>query len=150
MNVSIKTQEKHMRRLAELTSQDLSYIGGERESGPNGAKREFLNTGKTFLRALAKDLGFRESRVSDNPGGIGVGGDVLLMGMWREGNGIYVVIRGENDFLPPVMCRTIRHMKDFTGGNNQWMEKDILRGYYQQMVKEFLAFKEDAKIADAA
>ena len=50
-NMSNKSQELNMRRLAALLSQDLSYIGGERECGPNGAKRTFLNVGKTFLRA---------------------------------------------------------------------------------------------------
>ncbi len=148
--MSIKTQEKHMHRLAELTSQDLSYIGGERESGPNGAKREFLNTGKTFLRALAKDLGFAESNVYANPGGIGVGGDVILMGMWSENNGIYITIRGANDFLSPVLCRSIRHMKDYSGGQNCWLEKDILKGYYQQLVKKLLTFREGGEYEKAA
>ena len=31
------------------------------ESGPNGAKKQFLNTGRTFLRALGKDLGLRDA-----------------------------------------------------------------------------------------
>lgn len=148
--MSIKTQEKHMRRLAELTSQNLSYIWGERESGPNGAKREFLNTGKTFLRALATDLAFRESRVSSCPGGIAVGGDVILMGMWGESNGLYITIRGANDFLSPVLCRPIRHMKDYSSGANCWMPKDILQGYYQQFIKNLLVFKEGETYAKAA
>ncbi len=148
--MSLKTQEKHMRRLAVLTSQDLSYIWGERESGPNGAKREFLNTGKTFLRALSKDLGFVESNVYANPGGIAVGGDVYLMGMWGENNGIYITIRGANDFLSPVLCRSIRHMKDYSSGQNCWMEKDILKGYYQQLMKKLLTFREGVEHAKAA
>ena len=45
-----------MRKLAELLSHDLGYIWGEKEGGPNGDKKVFLNTGKAFLRALAKDL----------------------------------------------------------------------------------------------
>ena len=54
--MSMKSQENNMRRLAILLKQNLSYIGGERECGPNGAKKAFLNLGKVFLRALAKDL----------------------------------------------------------------------------------------------
>lgn len=52
--MSHKSQEKNMRKLAELLGQELSYIWGENESGPNGAKKQFLNTGRTFLRALGK------------------------------------------------------------------------------------------------
>ena len=50
--MSVQSQEKNMRKLADLLSRDLSYIWGERESGPNGDKKVFLNTGKTFLRAF--------------------------------------------------------------------------------------------------
>ena len=72
--MSNKSQELNMRRLAALLSQDLSYIGGERECGPNGAKRTFLNVGKTFLRALAKDLCLHDVTVRSNAGGIAVSG----------------------------------------------------------------------------
>lgn len=70
--MSVKSQEHSMRRLAALLGQDLSYIGGDRESGSNGNKKTFLNVGKVFLRALAKDLGLRDVTVSSNPGGIAV------------------------------------------------------------------------------
>ena len=67
--MSVKTQEMHMRKLADLVAQDLSYIHGEKESGPNGAKKVYLHIGKTFLRAMAKDLGLVESKVYDLRGG---------------------------------------------------------------------------------
>ena len=51
--MSIKSQETNMRRLAGLLSQDLGYIYGEKECGPNGAKKTFLRLGNVFL--LAKD-----------------------------------------------------------------------------------------------
>lgn len=89
--MSHKSQEKNMRRLAELFSQDLSYIWGENESGPNGAKKQFLNTGRAFLRALGKDLGLRDAEARSNPGGIAVSGDCSLIGMWQT-NGLYVQI----------------------------------------------------------
>ncbi len=79
--MSVQSQEKNMRKLANLLSRDLSYIWGERESGPKGDKKVFLNTGKTFLRALAKDLGLKEYNVSANPGGIAVSGDCSLIGV---------------------------------------------------------------------
>jgi len=68
--MSIKSQEGHMRQLALLLTTDLGCIFGERESGPNGSKKAFLNVGKVFLRALAKDLGLHEVTVSANSGGI--------------------------------------------------------------------------------
>ena len=61
--MSIKSQEGHMRQLALLLTSDLGCIFGERESGPNGSKKAFLNVGKVFLRALAKDLGLHEVTV---------------------------------------------------------------------------------------
>ena len=87
--MSHKSQEKNMRKLAGLLGRDLSYIWGEREGGPNGDKKVFLNTGKVFLRALAKDLGLQDVSVTSNPGGIAVSGGCTLMGMWQT-NGLYV------------------------------------------------------------
>lgn len=82
--MSIKSQEGHMRQLALLLTTDLGCIFGERESGPNGSKKAFLNVGKVFLRALAKDLGLHEVTVSANSGGIAVSGTCSLYGMWEE------------------------------------------------------------------
>ena len=140
--MSIKTQEKHMKRLAELVTQDLSYIHGSKESGPNGAKKEYLHIGKTFLRAMAKDLGFIESKVFAMPGGIGVAGEICLMGMWGKENGIYILIH-EDDFTGCIMYRTISNMKDFNGGCN----RHLLRGYllrgYVELLKKFLELKRE-------
>ena len=83
--MSIKSQEGHMRQLALLLTTDLGCIFDERESGPNGSKKAFLNVGKVFLRALAKDLGLHEVTVSANSGGIAVSGTCSLYGMWEDG-----------------------------------------------------------------
>ena len=77
-----------MRKLAELLSHDLGYIWGEKESGPNGDKKVFLNTGKAFLRALAKDLGLRDVKVTASSGGIAISSSCALIGMWAD-NGIH-------------------------------------------------------------
>ena len=82
--MSIKSQEGHMRQLALLLTSDLGCIFGERESGPNESKKAFLNVGKLFLRALAKDLGLHEVTVSANSGGIAVSGTCSLYGMWED------------------------------------------------------------------
>ena len=90
--MSVKSQETNMRRLAGLLSQDLGYIWGEREAGPSGAKKTFLNLGKVFLRALARDLGLREAKITSDSGGIAVSGGCDLIGMWENG-GIYKIGR---------------------------------------------------------
>ena len=79
--MSVKSQESNMRRLSMLLSHDLSYAYGDSERGPNGSKKVFLNVGKAFLRALAKDLGLRDATVSTNLGGIAVSGECTLIGM---------------------------------------------------------------------
>lgn len=124
--MSVKSQETNMRRLAGLLSQDLSYIGGERECGPNGAKKTFLNLGKVFLRALAKDLGLRDAKITANPGGIAVSGDCSLIGMW-ENNGLYVNLSqpclGGNHVL---LYRTARNIRDYSSGHNNFLTLDDL------------------------
>lgn len=108
-----------MRRLAALLDFDLCDIHGKKECGPNGSKQVFLNVGKVFLRALARDLGLREVTVSSNAGGIGVSGDCSLIGMWENG-GLYVSISqpacGSGKVL---LYRTVRHSRDYKGGYDQ-------------------------------
>ena len=114
--MSIKSQEGHMRQLALLLTTDLGCIFGERESGPNGSKKAFLNVGKVFLRALAKDLGLHEVTVSANSGGIAVSGTCSLYGMWED-RGIAVWIEQRLCADGKVLCyRTIRSSRDFKGG----------------------------------
>ncbi len=142
--MSVKTQEKHMRELAGLLSHDLSYIWGERESGPNGDKKVFLNTGKTFLRALAKDLGLQEYEVSSNPGGIAVCGDCSLIGMWND-SGIYIMI-SQSAFAREgmVLYRTVRHIRDYSGGYNRYLPRNGLQTMsYKQMLDVFLTLRKD-------
>ena len=141
--MSVKSQEINMRRLAGLLSQALSYIGGERECGPNGAKKTFLNLGKVFLRALSKDLGLRDARITSNPGGIAVSGDCTLIGMW-ENSGIYINLSqfccGKNVLL----YRTVRHTRDYTGGRNQFLTADDLRKLsYPALLEQFRALRKE-------
>ena len=134
-----------MRRLADLLSQDLSYIGGERECGPNGDKRTFLNLGKVFLRALSKDLGLRDVSVSSNPGGIAVSGECTLMGMWQT-NGLYVQLsqpcfNRENVLL----YRTTRHSNDYSGGRNLYLTRqDLEQMSYPDLLFMLAALREES------
>ena len=142
--MSIQSQEASMRRLAALLSHDLGYIHRERESGPNGDKKTFLCVGKSFLRALGKDLGLRDAKVTSNAGGIAVSGECTLMGMWDE-IGIYVCIQqpcsmGENVLL----YRSIRHMKDYKGGHNNYVgRRNLARMRYEDLMDRLLSARKE-------
>ena len=140
--MSFQSQERNMRRLAELLNHDLGYIWGERESGPNGDKKVFLNVGKAFLRSLGKDLGLRDILVTSNAGGIAVSGECYLYGMW-ENSGIHICIEqpsfmGENILL----YRTIRNMKDHKGGYNNFVSRrELTRMSYAELLERLLSVK---------
>lgn len=149
--MSVQSQEKHMRTLAELLSHDLSYIWGEREGGPNGDKKVFLNTGKTFLRALAKDLGLVEYKVSDIPGGIAVPGECSLIGMWNN-SGIYIMIgQASFRFEELVLYREVRHIKDYSGGRNRFLPRDALKTMsYSRLLNEFRTLRKEGTAHERA
>lgn len=143
-NMSIKSQEGHMRQLALLLTTDLGCIFGERESGPNGSKKAFLNVGKVFLRALAKDLGLHEVTVSANSGGIAVSGTCSLYGMWED-RGIAVWIEQRLCADGKVLCyRTIRSSRDFKGGYNHFLTSSDLKTWsYPQLLETLSALRKD-------
>lgn len=124
-----------MRTIHRLVSRDLGYIYGERESGPNGAKKQFHTTSAAFLRALAKDLGFRESKVTNNHGGIAVSGEITLMGMWGDGNGLYMQIFQSLSQRQEFLYRHIINMTDYRGGHNQWISCSLFAsGDYEGLI----------------
>ena len=142
--MSVKSQENNMRRLSALLSHDLSYAYGDSERGPNGSKKVFLNVGKAFLRALAKDLGLRDATVSANPGGTAVSGECTLIGMWETG-GMYVCLYqsagGGNDVL---LYRTVRHCRDYKGGYNRFLSRrDLEGGSYVHLLETLSRLRKD-------
>ena len=142
--MSVKSQESSMRQLAKLLNQDLGYIWGVRESGPNGAKRTFLNVGRSFLRALAKDLCLRDYKVTSNAGGIAVSGSCTLMGVWDEG-GIYIELsRPACSGNHMLLYRTVRNMKDYTGGYNHWLNRESLETFsYEKLLFTLSALRKE-------
>lgn len=141
--MSVKSQENNMRRLANLLSKDLGYIWGERESGPNGAKKTFLNLGKVFLRALSKDLGLRDAKVLSNPSGIAVSGDCSLIGMWED-NGIYINLSQFCGGKYVLLYRTARHIRDYSGSHNHFLTLDDLRKLsYTDLLEKFTALRKE-------
>ena len=140
--MSVKSQKQNMKTIHNLVSKDLSYIYGERESGPNGAKKQFLIKSAAFLRALAKDLGFEKFKVTTNPGGIAVSGEVTLMGMWNDGNGLYLQIFQSVTLSREFLYRHISHMKDYSSGPNQWIPCSLFAGSeYERFVDTLLALR---------
>ena len=141
--MSAQSQTRNMKAIYDLASQDLSHIHGDRECGPSGAKKEFHAKSKAFLRALGKDLGFQEHKVTNNHGGIAVSGEITLMGMWGGANGLYFQI---SQALPPFnsfLYRSISHMNDFSGGMNQWLPCALFRaGDYDGLIEAMLAMRE--------
>lgn len=142
--MSVKSQESNMRRLSALLSHDLSYAYGDSERGPNGSKKVFLNVGKAFLRALAKDLGLRDATVSANPGGIAVLGECSLIGMWEDG-GIYIRLfqpAGGGDKV--LLYRTVRHCRDYKGGYNRYLTCRALKKWsYLHLLDTLSALRKD-------
>lgn len=96
---------------------------GKNLSYNDALQKQFEKLSKAALRELAAQLPFVESKVSFNKGGIAVSGDAHLMGMFANGIGIYISINepmfGANAMN--FLFRTITHMKDYTGGVNNYM-----------------------------
>lgn len=121
--MSIQSQENNMRKLAQLLSTDLGYIWGEREIGPNGDKKVFLNTGKAFLRALGRDLGLHDCKVRANAAGIAVSGECYLTGMWEDG-GLHICLEQPCHMRENVLCYySIRAMHDHKGGYHHYVHR---------------------------
>lgn len=88
-------------------------------------KKEFKAASTGFLKELANNLDFVESKVSFNPGGVAVSGDACLMGMYDDNQGLYISFNSDTfREASNIMFRTIKHMKDYTGGNNNWFNLD--------------------------
>lgn len=148
--MSVKSQEQNMRRLAALLERNLGYIRGEKESGPNGEKKVFLNLGKTFLRALAKDLGLRDVKVMSNAGGIAVSGECCIFGMW-ETCGLFICLEQPCISQNALLYRSIRNLKDYKGGYNNFVTRSELATMsYEQLLERLLTLKKEPRYEWAA
>lgn len=144
--MSIQSQKKNMKIIHSLVSQNFGYVYGERESGPNGAKKQFHTKSAAFLRALGRDLGFRECKVTNSYGGIAVPGAITLMGMWSETSGLYLQLSQSAMGWQSFLYRQISHMKDYIGGRNKWLPADIFAdGKYADLIDILLALRKPSK-----
>jgi hypothetical protein len=115
-----------MQNLKKLARLMLSEESG---SYNDAFKAKFRLVGKKAMKELGRLLELRTFDIQFNPGGIAVSGDLRLMGMWSEGNGVYISMNKDFPSAPygQILYRTIKHMKDFTGGPNQWPRYETLR-----------------------
>lgn len=85
-------------------------------------KMEFKRKGLSALRALAKEMGFSESRVSYNEGGIAVSGDLSMYGMFSDGRGVMIQLSQGAFTAMAGYCRSIKSLDDYTGGRNNHIQ----------------------------
>ena len=107
-----------------------NFVNGRQLSYDQPNKDRFKEVGLAVMRKLAKKLKLREFEASFNPGGIAVAGDLHLMGMFNDKVGIYIqVSQGCFGTKFECMYRNITHMKDYSGGSNNWAneERDFLK-----------------------
>ena len=83
------------------------------------------------------------------PGGIGVAGEIMLMGMWSNGSGIFIMLH-ENNFTGCIMYQMIRHMRDHTGGYNRHLPHGWLLRRYEDLLRKFLELKQEDTYAKAS
>ena len=99
----------------------------------------FHTKSTAFLRTLGKDLGFVDFKVTNNYGGIAVSGEITLMGMWNDNNGLYLQLFQSVTHRRDFLYRHISHMKDYTGGPNQWIPCSLFAdGDYESLLNIIL------------
>ena len=110
-------------------------------------KSAYEKASKSFLRQLLKDITayidsansmtVENAKVHFNPGGTAIAGDPSLYLTTDNNSGICVYI-SETGFKArqPILWRTIKHMKDYTGGANNWQSVD---DPYNEIVKHLAA-----------
>jgi hypothetical protein len=113
---------KNLRELAFLMT------NGEEGRYNEEFKKKFKTVGLKAMKELACLLELKEFDVHFNPAGIACSGDLTLIGMWEEGKGIYITMNKDFPNKPwgDVLYRTVKHMKDWTGGGNNYFEFDLL------------------------
>jgi hypothetical protein len=92
-------------------------------------KKRFRTAGMKAMKELALLLDLEEIDIHFNPAGIACSGDLRLMGMWKDGVGIYVTMNKDFPNAPwgQILYRTIKDMKDYTGGSNNFFKFSMLQ-----------------------
>ena len=84
-------------------------------------KNKFHSTNKKFLKSIANELGLNPDQydLRSNKGGPAVMGDVIL-----HTDKFYAIVPGDFSHTNEVMIRTCKSRKDYSGGMNNWVQKD--------------------------
>ena len=114
---------KNLKALSLLLSGPKEICG---DLVKGSAKWEYRRVGKAAMKEMANYLDLVEVDIHFNPAGIAVSGDLTLMGLRGDGTGIYVSMNKDIVSICQVLYRTIKHMKDYTGGTNHWMSFEEL------------------------
>ena len=68
------------------------------------------------------------------------------MGMWEDGNGLYLQIAQSVTNRQEFLYRHISHMKDYTGGPNQWLSYNLFADSdYEKLLGTLLALRKESK-----
>lgn len=102
-------------------------------------KKSFKRLSKSFLKELSTRLNPKDCKISFNEGGIAVSGDATLMCMITEDKGIYININ-QSMGSPRFLYRTISHMKDYTGGHNNYISPSKMNDidFVEKAIKSLL------------
>lgn len=125
-----KTTKLGELRKLMISDEDLRY----NEEG----KQRFSRVGKKAMKELAEILELDPYDINFNKGGIAVSGDLRLMGMINGETGIYISMNKDFPYMTwgGVLIRSIKHMKDYTGGSNNYIRFEDIDN-----PDEFLRFK---------
>ena len=113
-------------KLAKIAKLELN--GYQIDTASN--KKVYLSLGRSVLRSLAKALGLKEFKVNINKAGPAVSGDITLIGMWNDKDGIYVNMSSPDMYKEngqeTFFWRSVTAIDDYTGGRNRNMTYEEL------------------------
>lgn len=91
----------------------------------SSVKENWKREGTNFLKKLTRDLHLKKAIVDFNAGGVAVSGDLTLRAMITDSTGVYVHVNLDGCCSPDDMYyRSIKHLRDYTGGCNHWLSLD--------------------------
>jgi Helicase conserved C-terminal domain/SNF2-related domain len=135
---NMKTSTDHLKKFASFLSRHShidGYMGdnGDSEIANGATKQDFKSLGKKAFKELAEYIGLKQYDVNFNPGGPAVSGDLTLMGMFAPDNGIYISMN-KDGMQSGILYRSIKHMKDYSGGSNNYFREGDLN--HPEEIKE--------------
>ena len=128
------------------------YMGdsSEDENADGSVKQAFKTLGKKAFKELAAYLGLTQVDVHFNPGGPAVSGDLILMGMFTPDKGVYISLN-KDGMRSGVLYRSIKNMKDYSGGSNNYFPEGDLNHpeEIKEKVDRLLKLSSSAPVADS-